>query len=138
MSEVEPTRPTLAELLISARLLMLQSKRLILATLERRLHNQEVESLRSRVEHLREETREAQTRYSASMLQWGSPETPDYWPVAYRRLVETADMLSMRLRRATADMPAAERYQMAAEVEMLEALVEGWRQSIRASMASVA
>ena len=138
MIEVEPVRPSIANLLISARLLMLQSKRLILATLERRLHNQEVESLRSRVEHLREETRDAQERYAASMLQWGSAQTPDYWPVAYRRLVETADRLSMRLRRASADLPAAERYQMAAEVEMLEALVEGWRQSIRASMASVA
>jgi hypothetical protein len=72
------------------------------------------------------------------MLRWGSPATPDYWPVAYRRLVETAEKLAAKLRHSAAAMPPDERYQLAAEVEMLEDLVDKWRQSIRASIASVA
>lgn len=137
MTELSPPA-SIAETLISARLLMLQSKRLILATLERRLRQRPLESLEGRIEHMRAETHNAQDRYSTSMLRWGSPATPDYWPVAYRRLVETAEKLAAKLRRSAVLMPPEERYQLAAEVEMLEDLVDKWRQSIRASIASVA
>ncbi len=126
------------ETLISARLLMLQSKRLILATLERRLSLRPLESLRGRVEHMRVEADDAQDSYSSSVLRWGSPAIPDYWLVAYRRLVEMAEKLAAKLRVSAYDMPPAERYQLATEVEMLEELVDRWRASIRTSMASVA
>jgi hypothetical protein len=131
-------RPSIAETLVLARLLMLQSKRLILATLERRLHQQQVDSLSARVEHMRREAREAHERYNMSMLAFGSPAIPDYWPVAYGLLIETADRLSDKLRRTAPNLPSADRYQLATDVEMLEGLVEGWRSAIRASMASVA
>src|SRR5437879_10785826 len=91
---------------------------------------------RGRVEEMRREAESAQRGYSAWLLRWGSAETPDYWPVAYRRLVEMAERLSAKLRRSAPDLPPAERYQLAAEVGMLEGLVEGWRESIRASMGS--
>ena len=94
------TEASLADCLISARLLMLQSKRLILATLGRRLTEQRRESLRPRVDRLREETQDAQERYTSSILRWGSPDRPEYWPAAYGRLVETADRLAAKLRRA--------------------------------------
>jgi hypothetical protein len=138
MSEVRATQASIAECLISARLLMLQSKRLILATLERRLDQQRHESLRPRVAQLRDETENAQERYTSSILRWGSPERPEYWPAAYGRLIETADRLSMRLRRAAVELPPAERYQLSAEVEMLEVIAEGWRDSVRSSMIPVA
>ena len=137
MSETD-RNPTVPESLISARLLMLQSKRLILATLERRLRVRPAESLRARVDHMRHETENAQEHYSTSMLRWGSPETPQYWPVAYGRLIDTADRLSTRLRRVTADLPSGDRYQLATEVEMVEALAEQWRSSIRASIVAIA
>ncbi len=138
MSEIVPSQPSFADSLISSRLLVLQSKRLILASLERRLHRRALESLRARVRLLREETASAQEKYSSSMLRWGSPERPEYWPIAYSRLVDAADRLYTKMRHAVGDMPPAERYQLAAEVEMLEVLVEGWRESIRTSMISVA
>jgi len=134
MSEIVPSQSSIADSLISSRLLVLQSKRLILASLERRLQRRALDSLRDRVRSLREETANAQERYSASILRWGSPEGPEYWP----RLVETADRLYTKMRRAVVEMPPAERYQLAAEVEMLEVLVEGWRKSIRASVTAVA
>jgi hypothetical protein len=130
--------PTIPESLISARLLMLQSKRLILATLERRLKMRPAESLRARVDHMRHETEDAQEHYSTSMLRWGSPESPQYWPVAYGRLIDTADRLSAKLRQVAADLPFDDRYQLATEVEMIEALAEQWRDSIRASIVAVA
>ncbi len=131
-------RPTIPESLISSRLLMLQSKRLILASLERRFRKQPIESLRARVDHTRQETHHAQERYCMSLLTWGTAQTPHYWPVAYGRLVETADRLSSRLRGVAPDLPYSDRYQVATEVEMLEALAEKWRQSIRASITAVA
>ena len=131
-------RPSIAETLISARLSLLQSKRLILATLERRLQQQPVEALRDRVEHMRNETRTAQNSYSFSVLAWGSPNTPGYWPVAYKRLAEVADRLSTSLREASGDMPPTERYELAAEVEMLEQLRSEWRASIRTALTPVA
>ena len=138
MSEIVPSQSSIADSLISSRLLVLQSKRLILASLERRLQRRALDSLRDRVRSLREETANAQERYSASILRWGSPEGPEYWPVGYSRLVQTADRLYTKMRRAVVEMPPAERYQLAAEVEMLEVLVEGWRKSIRASVTAVA
>jgi hypothetical protein len=71
-------------------------------------------------------------------LRWGSPARPEYWPAAYGRLVETADRLSTRLRRAAVELPPAERYQLSTEVEMLEMIADGWRDSIRSSMIPVA
>ena len=137
MSETDRVR-TVPESLISACLLMLQSKRLILATLERRLKARPAESLRARVDRMRRETEAAHEQYSTWMLRWGSPESPQYWPVAYRRLVGTADQLSTKLRRVAADLPAEDHYELATEVEMIEALAEQWRKSIRASIVAMA
>ena len=135
----EPTHtPTIPESLISSRLLMLQSKRLILASLERRFRNQPIESLRALVDHTRQETINAHERYCMVLLRWGSPETPQYWPVAYGRLVDTADRLSRKLRGVAHELPYPDRYQAATDVEMLETLSERWRQSIRSSITSVA
>ena len=138
MKDIRSNDALVADCLISARLLMLQSKRLILATLERRLNKQRHESLRPRVDRLRAETRRAHEQYTSSVLRWGTPERPEYWPAAYGRLVETADRLSTKLRVAAVELPPEERYQLSAEVEMLEELVERWRHSIRSAMLPVA
>ncbi len=137
MTEPMPT-PTIPESLISSRLLMLQSKRLILASLERRFRKQPLESLRTRVDHTRQETLNAHERYCLSLLTWGTAETPHYWPVAYGRLVDTADRLSSKLRGVARDLPYPDRYQAATDVEMLESFAERWRQSIRTSITAVA
>jgi len=131
-------RPTIPESLVSSRLLMLQSKRLILATLERRWRNRPLESMRARVESMRTETEDAYEHYCLSLLKWGSAESQQYWPVAYGRLIETAEKLSRKLRGVSHELPASDQYQLATEVEMLDALVERWRKSIKGSMIAVA
>ncbi len=130
--------PTIPESLISSRLLMLQSRRLILASLERRFRKQPIESLRAKVDHTRQQTINAHERYCLSLLTWGTPDTPHYWPVAYGRLVDTADRLSNKLRGVAGELPYPDRYQAATDVEMLETLADRWRQSIRTSITAIA
>jgi hypothetical protein len=138
MKDITVQPEPLAELLISARLLMLQSKRLLLAGMERRSKQKGRDSLRVEADRLREETKTAHEQYCSYVLRLGSPATPDYWPVAYGRLVETAAKLSAKLRGASTGLPPEERYQVAAEVEILETLAEEWRESIRKSIVAVA
>ena len=137
MTEAEHT-PTIPESLISSRLLMLQSRRLILASLERRFRKQPIESLRAKVDHTRQQTIHAHERYFLSLLTWGTPDTPHYWPVAYGRLVDTVDRLSNKLRGVAGELPYPDRYQAATDVEMLETLADRWRQSIRTSITAIA
>src|SRR5437762_14124515 len=99
MSEIVPSQSSIADSLISSRLLVLQSKRLILASLQRRLQRRALDSLRDRLRSLRGEAANAQERYSASVLRWGSPEGPDYWPVGYSRLDDAADGVCPQTRR---------------------------------------
>jgi hypothetical protein len=117
---------------------MLQSKRLILATLERRLRLRPRDSMRVRVDHMRHETAAAHQNYCTTVLNFGSCDMPEYWPAAYGRLVDTADQLTTKLRTVAGELPSRERYEVATEVEMLEKLLEGWRTSIRAAMVLVA
>lgn len=128
--------PELMRQLVVGRLLVLQSKRLLLHSSERRLNDSGADFLRERVDRLRVETTTAQYHYRESMLRWGSPKMQDYWPTAYGRLIEMGTSLSSKLRTAADDVPPAERYDIATDVEMLESMMKGWSRSMRAAMAA--
>ena len=128
--------PEAANQVIMSRLLILQSKRLLLNSMERRLENGGMESVRVRVERLRREAATAQHEYRTTMLRLGSPDQAGYWVVAYSRLIEMGQVLAGKLRTAALDVSPAERYELSADVEMLEAVVEGWTESMRRSMAA--
>lgn len=138
MSVMSGDRPTIAESLITARLLMMQSKRLLLAGIERRLLRAGREQLHGRAERLRAETENAHESYCSSVLRWGSPDGREYWSAAYDRLVVTADRLSKKLREASSEMAPEDRYAAAAEVEVLETMAEDWRASLRGGFAPIA
>jgi len=127
------TRST-ADTLIGSRLMILQSKRLMLNSASRRLQTSRLDSMRQRVEHLRAETEQAQHAYRKTMLAFGSPERPEYWLVAYGRLIDAGSALVRKLRRAAHDLPAEERYQVSTDVEALEGIIEQWSDSMRSSM----
>jgi hypothetical protein len=120
--------------IITSRLLVLQSKRLMLNSTQRRLDESGLDSLRNRVETLRLEADHAQHLYRSSLLDYGSPELAEYWVVAYSRLIEMGNALKVRLRDAVLDLPLSERYQASADVEMLEEIVARWHESMRAAM----
>jgi hypothetical protein len=128
-------REATAEQIINSKLLILQSKRLLLTSTERRLGDTGMQSLRERVNQLRRETETAQHGYRSSVLRWGSPRQHDYWPIAYTHLIEMGNTLTSRLRSSAPGLPADERYELTADVEMLEGIVEGWTRSKRRSMA---
>ena len=119
---------------IHSRLLVMQAKRLMLNSYQRRLEEHGTDSLRQRVEQLRHETDQAQHRYRTSVLAWGSAESADYWLVAYGKLIEMGNVLSARLREATAELPPSERYEVSADVETLEGILEDWTRRMRTSM----
>ena len=124
--------------IITSRLLILESKRLMLASLHRRLAESGHESLRRRAEALSQECEHAQHNYRASVLSFGSPHTADYWVVAYSRLIEMGNALTVKLRDARGELPLDERYQVASDAEMLEEIIGSWTASLRAAMASAA
>ena len=121
--------------IVTSRLLILQSKRLMLTSAQRRLDQHGLDSMRHRVERLRTETDMAQYSYRLAMLNYGSPAHIDYWVVAYGKLIEMASALSGKLRDSVVGLPPAERFQASADVEMLEEIMDHWAASMRKAMA---
>ena len=58
----------------------------------------------------------------------------DYWLVAYARLIDMAGVLMQRLHRAANRLPAHERYEVSADIEMLEGIIDSWTRSMRRTM----
>ena len=129
---------TSTELIITGRLLIMQSKQHVLRCAEHVNERDTTEARRRTVERLRAEVPEAQHRYRSTLLAIGSPDDRDYWVVAYGRLIEMGHVLTRRLRSATAALPPLERYQASTDIEVLEAIVAEWTEAMRKSMASVA
>lgn len=127
-----------APMIVSARLMILQSKRLMLSSLERRLEDSTHSAPRERVERLREETARAQNVYRSSLVTFGSPENADYWPAAYNLLIETGTILTTKLRSAVQELPPAQRYEVATDVQALEYIIDGWTKSMRSAIATAA
>lgn len=122
--------------IITSRLLVLQSKRLMLDAIERRLDSWNSADVRRRLEELRTETDAAQDRYRRAILEWGSTEDVDYWVMAYSRLIDKGNVIVKKMREANVVLPPMERYQVSADIEMMEHLVEDWTGSLRRSMAA--
>ena len=127
-------KESLADSIITSRLLVLQSKRLMLHSVERRAKKRKVESLIRRVEELRAEADSAQDGYRQAMFQYGSPNDHDYWVIAYSRLITMGRVLTFKLREASTSMPARDRAQVSPDLEMLEGMVEEWGESMRTAM----
>jgi hypothetical protein len=133
---------SVSEAIVTSRLLVLQSKRLLLASTERRLlgggpqrpqaHH---DRLQEDAERFRAQTETAQAAYRAALLKFGSPEAPDFWVITYTRLIEMATALVAKLRAAAPELPPTERLEVATDVEALEDAIQRWRNQVRASMA---
>jgi hypothetical protein len=122
--------------IVTSRLLVLQSKRLMLYAIEKRLDSWNSEGVRRRYEDLRIETAAAQDRYRSAILAWGSTEDVDYWVMAYSRLIDKGNVIVKKMREANLVLPPIERYQVSADIEMMEHLVDDWTKSLRRSMAA--
>ena len=124
---------SVADQIISSRLLVLQSKRLLLGSARRR-HIRGEDSFSTRVERLRQEAEAAQHAYRSAVLNLGSPEDRDYWVVAYGRMIEVARTLATKLRQARTGLPPGESYELSTDIEVLEDIIADWSESMRKAM----
>jgi hypothetical protein len=124
------------ESIVTSRLLVLQSKRLMLDAIEKRLDIWNTAGVKRRFAQLRTETDAAQDRYRTAILEWGSTDDIDYWVMAYSRLIDKGNVIVKKMREANLVLPPMERYQVSADIEMMEHLVEDWTGSLRRSMAA--
>lgn len=124
------------ESIITSRLLVLQSKRLMLDATEKSLRTSNTTLVRSRIEELRIQTSAAQDRYRRAILAWGSTQDIDYWVIAYSRLIEKGNVIVKKMREANLLLAPKERYQVSTDIETMEHLVEDWTESLRKSMAA--
>lgn len=131
---IEHLRAQAGAEIITAKLLVLQSKRLMLKAAQRGLERDPDDSIRTQVDSLRDDIALAQFRYRESILQWGSPAHADYWLIAYSRLIDMGNTLSGKLRDAAEILPFPERYEVSADVEALEDIVKHWTSSMRLAM----
>jgi hypothetical protein len=127
--------PGPANNVIASWLLIMQSKRLMLASAERRARQTGTDQIRLRVERLRGEAANAQESYRSALLRLGTPAHPDYWPVAYMRLIGIGRRLSDRLSSGSPALTPDQRSRASADAEGLEHIVDAWTESMRASIA---
>lgn len=121
--------------IVSSRLHILQSRRLILSSVHRLVQRSSGNTAHfERIDQLRRQLEIAQQNYQMTMLNLGSPESNDYWVVAYSRLIASASALASKLRRQAVDLPPTERFAAAGEVATLEKLIQAWTESMRRSM----
>jgi hypothetical protein len=123
--------PTVAESIVTSRLLIVQSKRLMLSSAARRFRLHGGNSLGRRSEHFRADTARAHKSYQAAVLTWGRTTSHEFRIVAYTSLIVLAEKLVFELRGTIEGVAARDRVEMATEVEVLEDLIEEWRQSAR-------
>jgi len=129
----------LGQSIIMSRLLILQSKRLVMSSYQRRLEERGgQEATRERLEQLRKEIQSAQHHYRSAVLTWDSPENHDYWLTAYSRLIDIGRHVIAEMREAAVVLATAERHEVVADVEGLERMVGGWLRAMRQTMVASA
>ena len=125
--------PTVGDSIVSARLLVVQSKRLMLSSLLRRFRIRGEHSLGERTDRFRDEADRANRNYRSAVLNWGPATSPEFSLVAYGSLVDLAESLVLELRGNIGALPARDQFELATEVEVLEDLIDKWRRSARPS-----
>ena len=125
--------PTVGDSIVSARLLVVQSKRLMLSSLLRRFRLRGEDSLRKRTDRFRDEADRANRNYRSAVLNWGQATSPEFRLVAYGSLVDLAESLVLELRGTLGGLQPRDQFELATEVEVLENFIDQWRRNARPS-----
>jgi len=125
---------TTGELIVTSRLLVMQSKRLMLASVERRLLSGGHDDMRIRAARLHAASDRAHHAYESSVLAWSATSSSEYRLAAYGRLVGLAENLSSELQHGMGDLPAGERFEVSTEVQMLDEFIRQWRDGLLTSV----
>ena len=125
--------PTVGDSIVSARLLVVQSKRLMLSSMQRRFRLRGEDSLKKRTDRFRDEADRANRSYRSAVLNWGRATSPEFRLVAYGSLLDLAETLVGELRGTIGGLQPRDQFELATEVEVLEHFIDQWRGSSRPS-----
>jgi hypothetical protein len=112
-----------ADMIVTSRLLILQSKRIMLGSARRKLSRRGGEQAQVDVELYETGVARAQTRYGECVLRWASPTSAQYRLIAYGSLIAKS---------------GPDRQEVLADVSRLESILKGWRSLSRESMTEAA
>ena len=120
--------------IISARLLILQSKRMLLVRALSNVRYRRLPEPNDKVVRLQSEVQSAVDTYRDCVLKFGSVDSSQYWLVAFASLVEAAEMLSGVLVEAASSLPQPDRADVAVDARRLDGIIEGWRELLRTTV----
>lgn len=117
---------------VAARMLVFQSKLLLMNTANRRFRRTKAKRDLKQVEHLRAELHQAEAALRTTEVEGHLWSSPDFWLAVYASLVERATDALDRMTIASYGRPAAERFESATDIQMLEELIAQWTSRMRA------
>jgi hypothetical protein len=115
------------DLIVVSRLLVLQSRRILLASLQRQLEREDSPEIRSRIGRLQRDTEKAQAKYRAVVLAWASPEDPQFWKVAYAAMIDDAEAVMAKLKTRSIELPISDRTLVETDVAQVTDIIRRWR-----------
>ena len=120
--------------IVWSRLLVLQSKRLLLGCALRRVRRTGSRADRWWAVRLRADADRAEDAYRASQATYGSTRPSAYWVAVCRRMIDQGEASTARLKADVPGLSAGERFERATDLQMLEELVDQWRLSANRGM----
>lgn len=126
------------ELIVMSRLLILQSKRMLLSAAERTLVESDQPDTRARVDRLRGETSAAHEQYRRVVLDWAPTDSPQFSSVAVAGSAEAVQSLADKLRDISRELPLEDQLEFADDIACLEEIVARWRKQILTSVGTAA
>lgn len=118
------------ELIVRSRLLVLQSKRILIASVAKKLLFNEEPQLRALMRDREESADQAHRDYRKAVLEWASPETAQFWLVSYQGMIEGAEEYVALLRGSAKELPDPDRSYVEADIIQLDQIIERWRENV--------
>lgn len=122
------------DLIVMSRLLVLQSRRILLTSCMNKMRATGNEVLRTRVAELQKNVERAHSDYSKAVLAWASPDTAQYWLVAHQTMIDGAEELVTYLRDSADELPQPDRGEIGGDIARLEEIIERWRDAMVTTM----
>jgi hypothetical protein len=126
------------DLIVMSRLLVLQSRRILLATTEKKLRAEDDPELRKRLGNHQAAAAGAHDAYRAAVLTWASPESTQFWMVAYATMIDGVEDLAGQLRARSYELPGRDRIAIQSDLAQLDRIIKRWRSTMLAPMGDVA
>ena len=125
------------DLIVMSRLLVLQTRRLLLASSQKKLNATDADHLRLEVARLKEAAEKAYDAYRKAVLDWASPETAQFSMVSYATMIDGLEELAGRLRMSLDELPMQDRIDLDADLVRLDEIIGRWRATMLSSMGGI-